>query len=203
MSAPAPLGDSAWHSRRMSGILPGMEHLDLTTLEAGLDEIRRSPGDDGKVELLVRRPAENEREALAEAQLDTAAGLVGDYWWREDRDPARQITLMNARVVALLAQTPDRWALAGDQIYVDLDLSDENLPPGSRLQVGSAIVEVTGEQHRGCKKFGTRFGIDALRFVNSKLGYALNLRGINARVVSAGVVRTGDVVRKMAPTATD
>jgi MOSC domain-containing protein YiiM len=174
----------------------GRMHLELSELEAGLDEIRRSPLDDGKVELIVRRPAENEREALREGRLDTAAGLVGDAWLDEDGDRERQLTVMNARVVALLAAAPDRWALAGDQLYVDLDLSGENLPPGTRLQVGSAIIEVSGEPHRGCKKFAARFGLDALRFVNSKQGYALNLRGINTRVVRGGVVRPGDVVHK-------
>jgi MOSC domain-containing protein YiiM len=172
-------------------------HLDLSALEAGLDEIRRSPVDDGKVELIVRRPAENERETVSEAHLDTTAGLVGDAWRSDDADPARQITMMNARVIALLAQSRERWPLAGDQLFVDLDLSGQNLPPGARLAVGSAIVEVTAKPHRGCKKFAARFGLDALRFVNSELGYALNLRGINTRVVRSGVVRPGDVVRKL------
>ncbi|HEU4423222.1 MAG TPA: MOSC domain-containing protein [Pilimelia sp.] len=174
-------------------------HLDLPTLEAGLDEIRRSPADDGKIELIVRRPAEDEREALTEAQLDTAAGLIGDDWLRDDGNPLRQVTVMNARAVALLARSRERWALAGDQLYVDLDLSGENLPPGTRLEIGSAILEVTGEPHRGCKKFAARFGLDALRFVNSKVGYSLNLRGINTQVVRSGVVRTGDIVRKLPP----
>lgn len=172
-------------------------HLDLATLQAGLDEIRRSPADQGPVELIVRRPAEDQREVLAEARLDPVAGLVGDAWARHDGDPGRQVTLMNARAVALLARSKDRWPLAGDQLYVDLDLSGENLPAGTRLAVGAAVVEVSPLPHRGCKKFAARFGLDALRFVNSKEGYALNLRGINARVITAGVVRPGDVVRKL------
>ena len=171
--------------------------LELAVLEAGLDEIRRSPLDEGTVELIVRRPADNERETLAEALLDTSAGLVGDVWLDEDGDPARQVTVMNARVVALLARSRDRWPLAGDQLYVDLDLSARNLPPGARVQVGSAVLELTGQPHRGCKKFAARFGLDALRFVNSDLGYALNLRGINTRVVRGGVVRPGDTIRKL------
>jgi MOSC domain-containing protein YiiM len=172
-------------------------HLDLSALEAGLDEIRRSPADDGKVELIVRRPADNEREVLAEAHLDTAGGLVGDVWRSEDGDPVRQVTVMNARAIALLAGALDQWALAGDQLYVDMDLSGANLPPGSRFAVGSAVLEVSAQPHRGCKKFAARFGLDALRFVNSPAGYGLNLRGINTRVVGAGVVRPGDVVRKL------
>ncbi len=178
-------------------------HLDLATLEAGLDDIRRSPSDDGKVELIVRRPAENEREAVAEARLDTAVGLVGDVWLSDDGDPGRQVTVMNARLIALIAQSRDRWQLAGDQLYVDLDLSNENLPIGSQLEVGSAVLEVSAEEHRGCKKFGARYGLDALRFVNSKVGAALNLRGINTRVVRSGVVRPGDVVRKLPGATTE
>lgn len=172
-------------------------HLEIAALEAGLDEIRRSPLDEGTVELIVRRPADNERETLAEARLDASAGLVGDVWLDEDGDPVRQVTVMNARVVALLARSRDRWPLAGDQLYVDLDLGGDNLPAGARLQVGSAVLELTGQPHRGCKKFAARFGLDALRFVNSDVGYALNLRGINTRVVRDGVVRPGDTVRKL------
>ena len=172
-------------------------HLDLSALEAGLDEIRRAPIDDGKLELIVRRPTVDEREVLDEGHLDPADGLVGDDWINRGADPERQITVANARAVALVAQSRDRWALAGDQLYVDFDLSDENTPPGTRLEVGSAILEVTEPPHRGCKKYAARFGLDALRFVNSEVGYALNLRGVNARVVQSGVVRPGDVVKKL------
>lgn len=172
-------------------------HLDLAALEAGLDGIRQAPAQAGTVELVVRRPAEDQREVLAEAQLDTAAGLVGDVWLTDDGDPARQLTVMNARAAALLATSRDRWALAGDQLYVDFDLSDQNLPPGTRLAVGSAVLEVSAVPHRGCKKFSARFGVDALRFVNSPQGRAMNLRGINATVVGSGVVRPGDQVRKL------
>jgi MOSC domain-containing protein YiiM len=170
-------------------------HLELPVLEQGLEEIRRSPADDGKVELIVRRPDVNERETVTEARLDTTEGLVGDRW--QGSDPRSQVTVMNARAVALLAQTPDRWPLAGDQLYVDLDLSPDNLPPGTRIQVGEAVLEVSDKPHRGCKKFGERFGIDALRFVNSTVGYSLNLRGINTMVVRPGTVRAGDLVRKL------
>jgi MOSC domain-containing protein YiiM len=174
-------------------------HLDLAALEAGLDEVRRSPTDEGRVELIVRRPAEDEREILTEGQLDTAGGLVGDAWLDDGADPAAQITVMNARSAALVAQSLERWPLAGDQIYVDLNLSFDNLPAGTRLAVGTAVLEVTGKPHRGCKKFAARFGLDALRFVNSDDGYALNLRGLNTRVVHSGVVRPGDIIRKLPP----
>ena len=172
-------------------------HLELSDLTAGLDEIRRSPRDEGTVELVIRRPAVDEREVLTEATLDTEVGLVGDNWLAKGGDPIRQVTLMNARAAALIAQTVQRWPLAGDQIYVDFDLSGENLPPGTRLAIGTAVIEATGEPHRGCKKFMARFGLDALKFVNSEEGYALNLRGINARIVTGGVVRPGDRVAKL------
>jgi MOSC domain-containing protein YiiM len=178
-------------------------HLELSALQAGLDEIRESPSEDGKVELIVRRPAEDQRVVMTEATLDITEGLVGDGWVRDDGDPASQITIMNARVIALLAQTRDRWPLAGDQLYVDLDLSETNLPPGTRLEVGAAVLEVSAKPHRGCKKFSARFGVDALRFVNSEVGYQLHLRGINTRVVRAGAVRPGDTIRKLEPSTVD
>src|SRR2546429_5883659 len=173
-------------------------HLELSTLDAGLAGIAAAPADAGTVELIVRRPAEGEREILTEARLDTALGLVGDRWLGPDADPARQVTVMNARVVALLAGSRDRWPLAGDQLYVDLDLSGGNLPVGTWLAIGSAVLVVTEAPHRGCKKFAARFGLDALRFVNNEVAYALRLRGMNARVVRGGVVRSGDAVRKQA-----
>ena len=153
-----------------------------------------SPRDRGAVELIVRRPAVNAREVVTEAELDLVEGLVGDTWSvrgssrTEDgrRHPDMQLTLANSRVVALIAQTPDRWSLAGDQFYVDLDLSAENLPPGTQLAMGTAIVEVTAQPHTGCGKFVERFGVDAMKFVNGTRGRALSLRGINARVVRSG-----------------
>jgi MOSC domain-containing protein YiiM len=174
-------------------------HLDHAALQGGLDEIRQSPRDEGRVVLVVRTPATDQREFLAEAELDPELGLVGDDWWSPGADPGRQVTVMNSRAVALVAGTPDRRALAGDQIYVDFDLSVENVPAGARVSLGSAVLEATGVPHRGCKKFMARFGLNALRFVNSDEGYALNLRGINARVTRAGVVRPGDLIRKLPP----
>jgi hypothetical protein len=168
----------------------------LSQFEVGLREILQSPTDGGRVELIVRRPAEDEREVLVEAYLDPAAGLLGDGWLARKSDRTRQVTLMNARVATMLAGSRDRWPLAGDQLYVDLDLSVVNLPPGSRLAVGTAVVEVTDDPHRGCKKFADRFGIDALRLVNSQLGDQLRLRGINACAVHPGLVRTGDSIRR-------
>ena len=182
-----------------------MRHLTTEELEAGLDDIRRSPKDEGALELIVRRPSVGERESLAEGELDVAQGLVGDTWStrgsRRSKDglahPEMQINIMNARVIALVAQARERWHLAGDQLFVDLDLSVENLPPGTRLAVGSAVIEVTPEPHTGCEKFVSRFGVDAMKFVNSPLGRQLNLRGINAKVVQPGVIRVRDVAKKI------
>jgi MOSC domain-containing protein YiiM len=105
---------------------------------------------------------------------------------------------MSARAAALIAGDRDRWPLAGDQLYVDLDLSGDNLPPGTRLAIGSAVVEVSDLPHLGCGKFTERYGAEARELVNSPEGVALNLRGINAQVVQSGTVRLGDAVRKLA-----
>ena len=182
-----------------------MRHLTTEELHAGLETIRQSPKDEGVLELIVRRPQIGEREVLAEGQLDIVDGLVGDTWStrtsRRSKDglphPDMQLNIMNARVIALVAQDRERWHLAGDQLFMDLDLSAENLPPGTRLAVGSAVIEVTAEPHTGCQKFVSRFGLDAMEFVKSPLGRELNLRGINARVVQPGTIRVRDVAKKV------
>jgi MOSC domain-containing protein YiiM len=172
----------------------------LSELETQLDYIRQSPSDDGVLEMIVCRPAVDSRQMLFEAELDSERGLVGDSWLaRGDYhggppNPDTQLNIMNSRVVALLAQDRERWPLAGDQLYIDLDLSDDNLPPGSQLAIGSAILEVTAEPHTGCKKFASRYGDDAKKFVNSPEGKRLHLRGINARIIQSGTIRTGDKV---------
>jgi hypothetical protein len=181
-----------------------MKHLTTSELEAGVDEIRQSPKDHGVLRLIVRRPAVGEREVLDEGQLDLELGLVGDTWKERPSlmtadaspHPDMQLNIMNSRVIALVAQDRDRWRLAGDQLYFDLDLGADNLPPGTLLSVGSAVIEVTAQPHNGCKKFRARFGVDAMKFVNSSLGKELHLRGINAKVVRPGVIQVGDVVSK-------
>lgn len=181
-------------------------HLTTAELEAGLPEILAAPRGEGTVELIVRRPAMDEREVLAEAELDVVEGLVGDMWKvrgsRRTPDgsshPDMQLTLMSARVADLVAAGErERWQLAGDQLYVDLDLSVEHLPPGTRLAVGSAVVEITAEPHTGCAKFAARFGGDAHRFVNTRAHRHLRLRGVNARVVESGTVAMGDRIRTL------
>lgn len=179
--------------------MPHASHLTQSELEAGLEEIRRSPRDAGTLQLIVRRSQSEQREVLQRAELDLAEGLVGDCWSAGPRPASRdtQLTLINARAIALIAVRPERWPLAGDQLYVDLDLSAANLPPGTRLSIGAAVVEITAEPHTGCGKFRERFGSAALQFVNSPVGRALNLRGVNAQVVTAGAIRHGDCVRKL------
>ena len=175
--------------------------LTLAELEAGLDHIRGSPRDAGTLEMIVRRPRSDEREVLDTARLDPAEGLVGDRWGAAlPRRAEQQLTLINSRVIGLVAQDRSRWPLAGDQLYVDLDLSADNVPAGARLAIGAAVVEVSAKPHLGCAKFRARFGFDAVRFVNSPRVSELRLRGINACVVSAGDVRVGDTVRKLAVT---
>lgn len=181
-----------------------IQHLTTEELTAGVDEIRRSPKDEGTLEMLVRRPQTLEREILQEGELDLVLGLVGDNWKARGSKttpdglahPEMQLNLMNARAAQLVSQSRDRWHLAGDQLFVDLDLSDANLPPGTRLSIGTAVIEVTPVPHNGCAKFVERFGADAMKFVNSPVGKELHLRGINAKVVQAGTVRVGDRIVK-------
>ena len=183
----------------------GIKHLTMSELEAGLDEIRRAPKDQGILELIVRRPGVNDREILTEGELRLDEGLVGDSWKRRrskttpdgSPNPEMQLNIMSARVIALVAPDRNRWQLAGDQLFLDMDLSAENLPAGTRLSLGSTVIEVTPPPHLGCQKFVARFGLEAMRFVNSPLGKQLHLRGINAKVVQAGMIRVGDVARKV------
>ena len=176
----------------------------MSELEEGIDRIIDAPADSGVLALIVRRPAEGEREVLEVGQLDLIEGLIGDRWKGQTatvdgvRDDYNQINVMSARAISLIAGEPERWQLAGDQLYLDFDISQDNLPAGSRLAIGETVIEVSSEPHTGCQKFSQRFGVDALRFVNSEAGRKLRLRGFNARVVVPGTIRTGDAVSKQA-----
>ena len=183
-----------------------IKHLTPEELEAGLDHIRESPKDNGTLKMIVCRPQIDRRKVLDLAVLDVDQGMVGDNWTLRGSSktadggphPEMQITIMNSRVVALVAQDKERWPLAGDQLFVEMDLSKANLPAGSRLAIGSAILEVTEPPHLGCQKFVARFGAAAMKFVNSPVGRELCMRGIHACVVQNGTVRTGDTVKKTA-----
>lgn len=182
-----------------------VQYLSMIELEAGMEHIRQSPKDQGTLQMIVRRPSVDEREVLHKGELNTAEGLAGDTWkvrmsvHSKDglANPNKQITIMNARTIALLAQSEEHWPLAGDQLYVDMDLSDDNLPPGTQLAIGSAILEVSPDPHTGCQKFSSRFGVEALKFVNSPEGKQLHLRGINTKVIQAGTIRVGDAIWKV------
>ncbi len=186
-------------------LIENVRHLTKEELEAGLDIIRQSPANEGVLDLIVRRPRSDAREVLEIGELDLVDGLVGDTWKIRGSSrttdgtshPDMQLNLMNSRVIALVAQDKDRWALAGDQLFIDLDLSEENLPPGTQLALGSAVIEVTAQPHTGCAKFVARFGLDAMKFVNSADQKQLHLRGINAKVVQPGTIRVGDRAKKL------
>lgn len=181
-----------------------MSHLTEAQLVAGLDHVRAAPKDRGVLAMIVRRPQVGARDVLDEAELNLVEGLAGDTWrHRRSRrtadgspHPDMQLNVIGARAVQLVAQDRSRWPLAGDQLVIDLDLSGVNLPPGTRLAIGTAVIEVTEQPHTGCGKFVERFGADAHKLVNSPVGRELNLRGINARVVQPGTIRVGDPVVK-------
>jgi MOSC domain-containing protein YiiM len=180
-----------------------MIEAELARLEETLANIQAAPADIGTVELIVRRPAVDEREVIPEAWLDVSAGLEGDGWTARTPtgmtgpDPEAQLTVVNARAASAIAGDRERWPLAGDQIFVDLDISQTNLPAGTRVQIGSAVIEFSAKPHTGCKKYAARFGLDALAFVSTTTGRELRLRGANCKVVVSGRVRTGDVIRKL------
>lgn len=182
-----------------------MEHTPAIDLEVALDLIRRSPGDSGRIEMIVRRPSPGEREILDQAELNLEEGVAGDSWnVRSSKrtpdgspHPDMQLNLINARVAAALTADPAWRAMTGDQFHIDLDLSPANLPPGTRLAFGTAVAIVTDQPHTGCVKFAQRFGLDAHRWINSPAGKDLNLRGINARVAVPGTVSAGDLIVKL------
>ena len=185
--------------------MKAIHHLNESELNANMDYMLAAPKKKGELKMIVRRPAENEREILKEGKLSKEFGLEGDNWIHRGSSktddgsshPEMQLNIMNARVIEKLAGDKERWQLAGDQLFIDLDLSDNNLPPGSQLKIGTAIVEVTAIPHNGCKKFTQRYGIDAVKFVNSPEGKKNHFRGINAKVIQEGTITTGDEIIKI------
>lgn len=179
------------------------KHLLAAEIEAGLEHVLAAPKDDGRLEMIVRRPAVNKREVTDAGVLDLEIGLIGDNWFHRGSSrtinglghPDMQLNLMNYRYALLIADSRERVPLAGDQLFVDLDLSEENVPLGTRISIGEAIIEVSAIPHLGCKKFVVRFGLDAMKIANSDFGRKHHLRGINAKVVESGHVKTGDTVR--------
>ena len=182
-----------------------IKHLSTPDLVAGLEQIRNSPKNQSVLDMIVSRPEEDAREIMELADLDVVVGLVGDTWQARPSarsgdgkaHPDMQITLMNSRVADLVAQSKERWPLSGDQLFADLDLSKTNVPPGTRISVGKAVLEATDQPHTGCKKFASRFGVDALKFISSPATEVLQLRGINLKVVEGGEIKPGDIVKKL------
>lgn len=182
-----------------------IEHRPFATLEAGLENIKKSPTDNGMLYMIVVRTHKRERAVPWYCNVSPELGVEGDHWskgsWKTlpdgSPDPSVQVTLMNSRCLDLLATEKDRWPLAGDNLIVDMDLSFENLAPGQKLSLGSAILEITDIPHTGCMKFRERFGVDGLKFVSTKTARELRLRGVFARVLNAGVVTVGDHLKKI------
>ncbi len=180
-------------------------HRTREELEAQLSSILAAPHDRGPVEMIVARPAEGERVVMDRGELSQQEGLVGDNWITRaspstpdgSANPLCQLTLMSSRVASAVAGPKERWPLAGDQIYVDMDLSIDNLPAGTRLSLGDAVVEISEDPHTGCAKFSDRFGAAALRFVNVGQAKDLRLRGVNAIVVQDGRFQVGDRLEKL------
>ncbi len=208
MRAVALAPSEARHNGFVPQRVPALPYRTTAQLTEGLDHVRAAPTDAGVVRLVVRRPTAGEREILDEGQLDLAHGVVGDDWLprarsraiADGRHLASQVNVMSARMVALLADSAEEQAYAGDQLYLDLDISVANLPTGSRLEfgepgAGGPVLEVSAKPHSGCAKFVARYGEDAASFVNNETGKALRLRGFNARIVEPGPVRPGDAVR--------
>lgn len=188
-----------------SGIDHAPFHRTMEQMEACIESIREAPADGGKVRMIVRRPGIGRREVLDTAELTVEAGVVGDTWAirpnRRTEDggphPEMQLNVIGARPLEAVAGAKGRWAFAGDQLVLDMDLTEANLPAGTVLEMGSARIEITAEPHSGCAKFSRRYGAEARRFVNSDVGQELRLRGLNAKVVQAGTIKVGDVVTKV------
>ena len=171
--------------------------LTYADLDAGWQQTEKSPQDMGTVDMIVRRPKPEEREELECATFSPEAGLAGDDWLRRSGNPEAQITMMNSRLINLLAGDKTRWSLAGDQLFVDLDISQDNLPPGTRLQIGEVVMEVSPLPHTGCTKFARRFGGAARKWIMSDQGVLERRRGVYTKVIVDGEIRVGDRIQKL------
>ena len=180
-------------------------HRPQKELQRGLPHVQASPTDYGKLDAIIIRPTENERRSLERCQLSPDGGVHGDSWahgcWLSLENgaphPDVQIAIINSRTIELLASSKERWSLAGDNLYVDLDLSRANLKTGDLLRLGECLIEITDQAHNGCRKFAERYGKDAVAFVNSAAGKELRLRGVYAKVIEAGEIQVGDVISKV------
>jgi len=173
-----------------------IEYLTKEQIESGLSTVLASPQDCGKLEAIVVRPEPNQREYHRAVNLSPEGGVEGDRWVTSEADPRAQVSIMNARLLRLIARDEERISLAGDNLIVDLDISETNIHAGQKLMVGEALLEVTDLAHTGCDKFAERYGLDAVRYINAAERKSLHLRGVYARVLKAGTVRVGDIVQK-------
>ena len=170
-----------------------------------LPYILSAPADEGQVRAIVIRPAAGQRRMLDRVDVSARGGLEGDHWaegcWLSTEDgaphPDVQVCIMSARCIEAIAGPEANWAAAGDNLFIDMDLSPENLPPGTRVAIGTVELILTAEPHNGCQSFIDRYGRDACVFVNTGPGKANRLRGIYGRVTRDGTIRRGDVMRKI------
>lgn len=180
-------------------------NLKTDELWSGWETLEKSPTDVGTIEMIVRRPEREEREEVQQAEFDPQQGLIGDNWYVRGSSstpdgsahPEAQITLMNSRVIQLIAGDRSRWELAGDQLFVDLDLSQDNLPIGQQIKVGDVILEIAELPHTGCAKFAKRYGAYARKFVMTDEGKQLRFRGVYAKVIQGGNIKVKDTITKL------
>ncbi|MEM6942438.1 MAG: MOSC domain-containing protein [Pseudomonadota bacterium] len=183
-----------------------LHHRTRAELEAALPLILAAPKDGGRLDMIVSRPAPGERTLPQRARLTAEGGVEGDHWakgcWLSLDDgtphPDVQICLMMSRMIRAIAGEEAHWPPAGDNLFIDMDLTPANTPPGTRLALGSVEMVVTPEPHNGCEAFIERFGREACVFVNTGPGKTHRLRGIYCRVTKDGDISVGDSLRKIA-----
>lgn len=177
-----------------------MRYVTTAELENNLHYILSSPKDAGRVESIIVRRRKNERELRKEVFLSLEKGVEGDRWFdlsKGEPDPRRQLTIINSRLIKLLAQSEDRLCLAGDNLITDFDLSVSNLPVGQRLTIGNVIIEISDVPHTGCLKFAERYGNDSVEFINAPERSNLRLRGVYAKFLNSGLIYLGDSINKI------